>query len=281
MRFENKVALVTGAESGIGRAIAHRFADEGADIAIHDIAIKTATSGHECTTTEMVRARGQRARTYQVDVSQAKQVRVAIDRTIRDFGRIDILVNNAGINIRAHPFDFTDEDWERIIGVNLTGPWNYCRYLGPHMLEQGGGSIVNIASIGSFQASYYRAPYMASKGAVAMLTKSLALDLAESNVRVNAVAPGTVLTHMASPDQERLGRATHEMVGALTPMRRWGQPEEIANAVLFLASDEASFITGHILVVDGGWMAGNQIGVPWKPVPDDAELPWLPTSSAE
>lgn len=275
MRLEHKVALITGGMSGIGRGIASRFAEEGADIAIHDIV--TASSDYTPQTPEVVRAQGRRCEIYQVDVSRADQARTAVARTIRDFGRIHILVNDAGTNILRPTFDFSDEEWERVIGVNLTGTWNYCRYLGPHLVERGGGSIVNVASVGSFQASYSRAPYMASKGGVAMLTKALALDLAEGNVRVNAVAPGSVLTPMARrASQVELGERIREtMFRALTPMRRRGKPEEIANAALFLASDEASFVTGHILIVDGGMMAGNQIGARWR-VADDAELPWLP-----
>ena len=268
MRLQGKVALITGAGSGIGRRIACRFADEGADVAVHDVSDEGALE-----TAEMVRERQRRAQTYHVDVSRAGEVRQVIERTVRDFGRVAVLVNCAGINMYRPPFDFSDDDWERIIGVNLTGTWNYCRYLGPHMVEQGGGSIVNISSVGAFQTSYYRAPYMASKGGVTSLTQALAQDLAESNVRVNAVAPGAVKTGMTRPDERRLGRISDEMVQALTPMRRWATPEEIASAALFLASDEASFVTGHSLVVDGGLSTSNQFGMGWRPVLEDEPGP--------
>ena len=214
-------------------------------------------------------------RSYQVDVSKAEQVREVVDRTVADFGKINVLVNDAGINIVKRPFDYSDEDWDRVIGVNLTGTWNYCRYAGPHIAAAGGGAIVNIASVAATVASYYRVPYMASKGAVGMLTKALALDLAEQKVRVNAVAPGSVETPMIKPGVKRFGGLTRPMNLALTPMRRFAQPVEIANAVLFLASDEASFVTGHILVVDGGFTAGSQIGASWRPAPDTDPVPWL------
>jgi NAD(P)-dependent dehydrogenase (short-subunit alcohol dehydrogenase family) len=264
MRFQNKVALITGAGSGIGRAIACRFAEEGADIAVHDVAVEGAAA-----TGEMILTRNRRVETYQVDVSRSDQVQEVIAQTIRDFGRVHTLVNCAGINIYRRLFDFSDEEWNQIIGVDLTGTWNYCRYLGPHLVEKGGGSIVNISSVGAFQTSYYRAPYMASKGGVSSLTKAMALDLAESNVRVNAVAPGLVKTGMSRPTEKRLGVITEDLVRALTPMRRWAAPEEVANAVLFLASDDASFITGQDLAVDGGITAGNQFGMAWKLVPED------------
>jgi NAD(P)-dependent dehydrogenase (short-subunit alcohol dehydrogenase family) len=260
MRLREKVALVTGAGSGIGREIACRFAQEGADVAVHDISPE---GGGE--TAEMVRGLHRRAEVYTVDVARAEQVRGVITETIRDFGRVSILVNCAGVNLYRPPFEFTDEEWEWIIGVNLTGTWNYCRYLGPHIVERGGGAIVNVTSIGAFQTSYYRAPYMASKGAITSLTRALAQDLAESNVRVNDVAPGATWTGMTRPAEERLGRITGEMVEALVPMRRWARPQEVANAALFLASDEASFVTGHSLAVDGGLSVSNQFGLDWEP----------------
>jgi meso-butanediol dehydrogenase/(S,S)-butanediol dehydrogenase/diacetyl reductase len=269
-RFAGKTVLVTGGGSGIGRAIALRFAEEGADLAIHDLNPEGAQE-----TAKQVREAGRRAETYKVDVAQADEVRAVVAASLADFGRLNVLVNDAGINIVKRPFDYTDEDWDSVIGVNLTGTWNYCRYAGPHIASGGGGTIVNIASVAATIASYYRVPYMASKGAVGMLTKALAMDLAEMNVRVNAVCPSAVGTPMIKPGVKRLGAMTREMASALTPMRRFALPSEIADAVLYLASDEASFVTGHLLLVDGGFSAGSQIGASWRPAPDDDELAWL------
>ena len=262
MRFENKAVLVTGGGSGIGRQIARDFASEGARVAIHDLS-EAGSRGDPGADRKMA---GRGSRRYIVDVSKAPDVREAIDRTIEDFGRVDVLVNCAGINLYKDPFDYSDEDWDRVVGVDLTGTWNYCRYLGPHMVDQGGGSIVNISSAGSIMTSYYRAPYMASKAGVKGLTMALALDLAERNVRVNAVAPGCVDTGMTRPREKRFGRLTDHTVRALTPMRRWGTPEDVSKAVMFLASDDAGFITGHTLAVDGGATAGNQWGQPFRMV---------------
>jgi 3-oxoacyl-[acyl-carrier protein] reductase len=270
-RFAGRVVLVTGAGSGIGRAMATRFADEGANVAIHEV---DDLAGAE--TAQMVVARDRMAKVYHVDVGAPNEVRDAITAVVDDFGGLDIIVNNAGINLYRHPFDYTDEDFDRIIGVNLRGPWNYCRYGGPHIADRGGGSIINVSSIAAVQASYYRAIYMASKGGVGMLTKALALDLADSNIRVNAVAPGIVKTSMTRPNVRRVGVAIDSMIKALTPLHRWADPVDIANAALFLASDEARHITGTTLFVDGGMLAGNTIGQPWHPVAEpDADLPWL------
>ena len=270
MRFENKVVLVTGGGSGIGRQIARDFAKAGARVAIHDVSEDGAAE-----TLALMGDDGLGSRSYVVDVSSAAEVRQAIDRTIEDFGRVDVLVNCAGINLYKDPFDYSDEDWDKVVGVDLTGTWNYCRYLGPHLADQGGGSIVNISSAGSIMTSYYRAPYMASKAGVKGLTMALALDLAERNVRVNAVAPGCVDTGMTRPREKRVGRLTDHTVRALTPMRRWGTVEDVSKAVMFLASDDAGFITGHTLVVDGGATAGNQWGQPFRMVREDGgELDW-------
>ena len=177
-RFEDKVAIVTGAGSGIGRAIACRLANEGANIGIAEVMV----DGAEETAT-MVRERGQRALVTETDVTNSASVQSAIERTISEFGHIDIVVNNAGINIRAPVAEMTDEQWHRVIDVNLHGVWYFCRHMLPHFFERGSGNIVNIASIGAVEASHDRVPYMASKGAVAAMTRALAIDLAEKNIR--------------------------------------------------------------------------------------------------
>jgi NAD(P)-dependent dehydrogenase (short-subunit alcohol dehydrogenase family) len=270
-RFSDKVVLVTGAGSGIGRGIAQRFAEEGAKVAIHDVNAEGAK--------ETVQMLGSSARFYPVDISRPDDCRKALAATVDDLGGLDVIVNNAGVNLYKRVFDFTDEEFDRIIGVNLKGTWNYCRYGGPYLVERGGGSIVNVSSIGAVSASYYRAPYMASKGGVGMLTRALALDFADLNIRVNAVGPGIVKTGMSRPHEKRLGVAVDSMIKAITPNHRWAEPVDIANAVLFLASSEARHITGTTLFVDGGMLAGNQIGMAWHPVAEPGEVfPWLETS---
>jgi len=252
MRFATKVAIVTGAGSGIGRAIACRLADEGAEMVIADI---NADGSEE--TAELIRQRDRQALVTSTTVTDSSSVRSAIERSIAQFGQVNIVVNNAGINIRAPVEETTDDQWHQVIDVNLHGVWYFCRYILPHFFERGGGNIVNIASIGAFEASHDRVPYMASKGAVTAMTRALAIDLAERNVRVNAVAPGMTASNLATP---QLKKEMDAVTKFYTPMRRWAKSEEIAAAVAFLASDDASYITGHVLTVDGGMTAGNRIG---------------------
>ncbi len=261
MRFQDQVVIVTGAGGGIGRAIASAFAEEGADIVIPDIDHAAAEE-----TAETVRQLGRRALVIDTDVSDSAAVRAAIAGTLETFGHVDVVVNNAGISLHKQPYEYTDEEWHKIIGVNLNGVWFFCRYILDHFLGRGRGNIVNVASVGAIQTSYRRAPYMASKGAIVSLTKALATDLASKNIRVNAVAPWmtvTGLTNMAEKGD------LYPLGNYLTHMGRWGEPHEVAKAVLFLASGDASYVTGHVLCVDGGALAGNPIGKAFPPAGED------------
>lgn len=270
-RFEGKVMLLTGGGSGIGRGIALRMASEGAEVAIHDADPVGAQE-----TADMIAAAGGTAKVYKVDVSKVDEVKEAIAKTIEDFGTIDLMASNAGINRYKEVFEFTDEDWNEIIAVNLTGVWNYCRYVSEYMAKNGGGAITVTSSIGSFQSSYMRIPYMTSKGGVKMLMQSMAQDLGQYNVRINAVAPGCVETGMTRPDEDRPGVSQRCNVVAMTAMHRYGKPEDVAAAVAFLLSKDADYITGSTLVVDGGWTAGNPNGLPIRVVPKPGcDVPWL------
>ena len=252
MRFSDKVAIVTGAGSGIGRAIACRLAQEGADIGIADIDSDGAEE-----TSHQIQQLGRQALVTSTNVADSSAVQAAIASLIGHFEHIDIVINNAGINIRTPADQLTDDQWQCVLDVNLNGAWYFCRYLLPHFYERGGGNIVNIASIGAFEASHDRVPYMASKGAVVAMTRALAIDLAEKNIRVNAVAPGMTASNLATP---KLQKEMDAVTKFYTPMRRWAKSEEIAAAVAYLASDDASYVTGHVLTVDGGMTAGNRIG---------------------
>lgn len=254
MRLKDKVAIVTGGGNGIGREIALLFAQEGADVVIPDINEAGANE-----TAEMVRRLGRKAKPMRTDVSVSDQVRSCIEGALDEFGSVDILFNNAGITVRKSILHTTDAEWRGLMGVNVDGVWFFCKHILEHFTKQGGGNIVNIASISAFTPSHNRAAYNASKGAVVSLTRALALDLADKNIRVNAVAPGLVATNMG---QDLAKNEIYELGKYLTPMGRWAAPKEIADSVLFLASSESSYITGHILFVDGGLTAGNPIGKP-------------------
>jgi len=256
MELAGRTAIVTGGASGIGRGIAAGLLEAGAYVIVHDID----ADGLAAWETEPTAEQGQ-IRTHVVDVADPRAVREAVDLAWQE-GPVDIVVNNAGINIVKDPFDFTDEEFSRILDVNVTGVWNYCQAVGRLMATVQRGVIVNVASLASSLASYQRAPYIASKGAVGMLTRALALDLAERNIRVNAVAPGAVeLSGMSM----NAGGLQHDLAVAYTPMRRRATLRDVSDAVVFLASDRAAFITGQVLMVDGGLSAGTQIGSTWRP----------------
>ena len=236
-RLAGKVALVTGAGSGIGRAIAIRFAAEGAKVVVSDVNPGAAD--------DVATAIGASAKSLQTDVTIEHDVKGAIDSARQSFGGLDVLVNNAGIAAAA--------DWDRTIAVNLSGVYYGLKHGGEAMAAHGGGSIINLASVLGLVALPGAGAYTASKHGVVGLTRQFAVDLAPRGVRVNCINPGFIETAMTAPIS---GVETiHNAITQETPLGRWGQPEEVANVALFLASDEASFVTGAAYVVDGGLTA--------------------------
>ncbi len=245
-----KVALVTGGGSGIGRAAALAFVREGARVVIADI---VAEGGNE--TVDLIRTGGGEARFVRTDVSQDDQVSNLIQASVDAFGRLDCAFNNAGIEQTiAQLADTTAQQWDRVLAVDLTGVWLCMKHEIPQMLKQGGGSIVNTSSIMGLVATTGMAAYNAAKGGVAQLTRSGALEYAKANIRVNAVAPGFILTPMVERNLPP-GSRQRKAADAVQPMGRMGRPEEIAEAVIWLCSDAASFVTGMVMPVDGAWTA--------------------------
>ena len=255
-RLEGKVAFITGAASGIGSACALRCAQEGASIAGFD-----QNDAYDTRWREAERlAPGAHLATG--DVRREDSVAAAVTAVQQRFGRIDIVVNSAGVAGGGPVHLMPAEEWDRVIDINLKGTFLVCKHVLARMLEQGSGSIINIASIEGLEASEGGSAYNASKAGVVMLTRNMAMDYARKGIRVNAVCPGFIETPMFSNLFELPGLdAFRERIVDTHQMGRTGRPEEIANAVLFLASDEASFITGHALVVDGGFTAGHRMGL--------------------
>ncbi|RSU73395.1 2-deoxy-D-gluconate 3-dehydrogenase [Sphingomonas sp. S-NIH.Pt3_0716] len=241
-----KVAIVTGANTGIGQAIALSLAAAGADIAAVG-----RTPAEE--TVEKVRALGRKAEIVSADLSSIEPVQRVVDETIAKLGGLDILINNAGIIRRADSVDFTEADWDAVIDTNLKSTFFLAQAAGRHMLAQGSGKIVNIASLLSFQGGIRVPSYTASKSGVAGLTKLLANEWAAKGVNVNAIAPGYIATNNTAALQadETRNRQIQERI----PAGRWGDPSDIGGAAVFLASPAANYIHGHVLAVDGGWLA--------------------------
>jgi len=245
--------MITGATSGIGKATAFLFAEEGADVVITG---RRAELGERAV--EEIRHGGARAVFLQADHSQAEDCSRVVERTLAEFGRLDILFNNAGIVTGGTAETTSDEVWNETFAINVTAVWRMCKLVIPIMKTQGGGVIVNNGSDWSVVAGRDALPYIASKGAVGMMTKAMALDYARANIRVNAVCPGDTLVerwvekgYFEGSNPLSVEEAMKES-SAYIPMGRFGRPEEIARAVLFLASDDSSFMTGHLLLVDGG-----------------------------
>lgn len=249
MRLKDKVAIITGSGSGIGRATAELFGREGAKVVVADKNLEQARA--------VADAIGNGAIAIGVDVSSSAQVKAMVEAVVNCFDRIDVLVNNAGFGFAGTVVSIEEEDWDRLMSVNLRGPFLCSKYVIPVMARQGGGAIVNTGSYTAQVGIPNRAAYVASKGGVVALTRAMALDHAAQNVRVNAIAPGTIDSPyfqqmFAQSDNPEKLRA--ELNGR-APQGRMGKPEEIASAILWLASDEATFATGAVFTVDGGTTA--------------------------
>src|ERR1043165_280972 len=250
LELRGKVAVVVGGTSGIGRAIAHGLAEAGADVVPTSRRMEQGEAG--ATESE---ERGRRSLRVTSDVSDRASLERALEETVKALGQVDILVNSAGRTKRAPTLEFTEEDWNAILETNLTGTLRACQVFGRHMLERESGSIINIASLSTFVALYEVAAYSASKAAVASLTKSLALEWSPRGVNVNAIAPGVFRTPLNEKLLDETDRGREFLTR--TPMKRFGKVEELAGAAVFLASDAASFVTGEILTVDGGFLASG------------------------
>jgi NAD(P)-dependent dehydrogenase (short-subunit alcohol dehydrogenase family) len=250
LQLNNKVAVVIGGSSGLGRTLAIGLAQAGADVVPSARRLELVQE-----VADEIEALGRKSLRVASDVTQRETLDALLQAVLAEFGKVDILVNCAGFNMRAPTLDFPESEWDRMLDTNLTGTLRACQAFGRHMIERRSGRIINIASMTSFMALYEVAAYGASKSGVASLTKSLAVEWAKHDVCVNAIAPGFFLT----PQNRKLigGTPRGQEILTRTPMARFGELEELIGAAVFLASDAASFVTGTILNVDGGYLASG------------------------
>ena len=265
-QFEGQVALITGAGGAIGQATALQFAQEGADIAVIDIDLEAAQQ-----TVGKIESTGRRALAIQADVSKNEDAARMISEAMAHFGQLNILFNNAGIGGNSRSFmEISVEDWDRLLAINLRGVFLSCKAGLPALIQSGGGAIINMASsMAGWDAGYGGGAYMASKEAVAGLTKNLALEAAQYGIRVNAVCPGIIQTDLSFKQKGPADRAAFfKRFQQRIPLRRVGQPEDVAGPVVFLASDAARHITGAMLLIDGGQTIQS-----WSNAPDGEAYP--------
>ncbi len=244
--LEDKVAIVTGASRGLGRAIACGLAEAGADIVASDV-LDTTDTVHE------IKERGRKALGLKVDVSNTSDVDTMVSRTIKDFDQVDILVNNAGILKTNNAEDFDQKDWDNVLQVNLTGQFLCAQAVGKQMIKQKSGKIINISSIAGLAGYATSAPYSASKAGVISLTKTLAAEWGKHNIKVNSICPGVFATDMT--EEYLKSEEFKNRINRNVPLERYAEPEELIGTVIFLASAASEYVTGHSVVVDGGWTA--------------------------
>ncbi|MEM9576512.1 MAG: SDR family NAD(P)-dependent oxidoreductase [Pseudomonadota bacterium] len=258
MRMDGKTVLVTGAASGIGKACAAYFAEEGAKVAIVDWNAETGQAA------EAEIGRG--AKFYQCDVGLSDQAKATVAEVLADFGKIDVLVANAGLTRRGEFLDIEEEDWDEVLRVNLKHVYLFGRLVGQHMKERGeGGSIINMSSTSVQCTMGTISPYAASKGGISSLTNAMALSLAKYGIRVNAIGPGTIVTEI-NRDNLLANKDNRRAILSRTPMLRFGEAREVAGVAMFLASPDSSYVTGQTIYVEGGRLGLNYT----VPVPDDA-----------
>lgn len=253
-RLQDRVAFITGAASGIGAACATRFSEEGAIIAGVDLQ-KPVDDAFQ-----RLRERSPRS-TFRdgVDVRDEAAVEAAVNAAIQAFGRIDVLVNAAGVGGGGLAHELAMEEWDRVVDINLKGSFLVAKHVLRQMVQQGSGSIVHLASVEGLEGMSGSLPYNASKGGVVLMTKNMAIDYGSHGIRVNCLCPGLIETPLTAPLGAAALKPIREAMQSWHVLDRLGKPEEVAACALFLASDEASFVTGHALVVDGGWTAGRRV----------------------